>query len=128
MFKSVVGGWGPPGCPGTAEQGIVLPPLLDTLRVHTTRLDRKNIWHQNLMSTRQSVTQPAKQNKKGDRNETDKTDVEGEDRTPLTVFFDATQDIVHVVREEPFGVKHRLDKPSDRAKWHLLIMRVLVPL
>lgn len=50
------------------------------------------------------------------------------DRAPLTIFFDATEDIVYVVREEALGIEHRLDKAGDRAKGHLFIMRMLVPL
>lgn len=62
---------------------------------------------------------------------TEMTEAETEskkDKTPLTVFFDTTKDIVHVVGEEAFGVKHCLDQAGDRTKRHLLIMRVLVPL
>lgn len=57
------------------------------------------------------------------------TDTESKkDRALLTIFFDPTEDIVYVVREEALGVKHCLDKAGDRAKGHLFIMRMLVPL
>ena len=45
-----------------------------------------------------------------------------------TIFFYATEDVVYIVGEEAFGVKHRLDQAGDRAKGHLLIMRMFVPL
>lgn len=49
-------------------------------------------------------------------------------RQSLTVFFDTTQNVVYIVREESLSVKHRLDHPSDRFEAHRLVMGVLVPL
>jgi len=46
----------------------------------------------------------------------------------LTVFFDATKDIVDVIWEEPLGVEHRLDEACDRPEWHRLVVSVSVPL
>lgn len=49
-------------------------------------------------------------------------------RQSLTVFFDTTQNVVYIVREESFSVKHGLDHPSDRFEAHSFVMGVLIPL
>lgn len=61
---------------------------------------------------------------------TEVTDGDGEKEGEMlrTIFFYATEDVVYVVGEEAFGVKHRLDQAGDRTEGHLLVMRVFVPL
>jgi len=46
----------------------------------------------------------------------------------LTVFFDATEDIVHVVGEETLCIEHGLDHACNGTKRHVLRVRVAVPL
>jgi hypothetical protein len=82
-----------------------------------------------------SVPGPTSRKGTGKSKQIEMTEVETEteterkkDRTPLTIFFDATEDVVYVVGEEASGVKHRLNQAGDRAERHLLVMRVLVPL
>lgn len=56
------------------------------------------------------------------------TSVHCNTRQSLTVFFDTTQNVVYIVREESLSVKHGLDHPSDRFEAHRLVMGVLIPL
>lgn len=46
----------------------------------------------------------------------------------LTVFFDAAENIVHIVREEALPVQHSLYQASNCAQRHLLCVSVAVPL
>ena len=46
----------------------------------------------------------------------------------LTVFLDASEDVIDVVGEEALSIEHRLDQTGDRTKGHILRMCVSVPL
>lgn len=60
----------------------------------------------------------------GDRGWGTKTDWTG----ILTIFFNATEDVVYIVWEEAFCVEHCLNKPCDGAQGHFFVMGMLVPL
>jgi len=45
-----------------------------------------------------------------------------------TVFLNSAKNVINVVREEPFGVEHRLDQAGNCSQRHVLGVRVSVPL
>jgi hypothetical protein len=46
----------------------------------------------------------------------------------LTVLLNAAEDVVNIIRKEPLRVEHGLDHARDRTEWHVLRMRMAVPL
>lgn len=45
-----------------------------------------------------------------------------------TILLDSSENIVYIIREEPFGVEHGLDQTGDGLQRHVLCVCVLVPL
>lgn len=45
-----------------------------------------------------------------------------------TVFLDASEDVVYIIREESLRVKHRLDQSCDGAQRHIFRVCMTIPL
>jgi len=49
-------------------------------------------------------------------------------RKRRTILLDSTENVVDIVREEPFGIEHSLDQAGNRSQRHVLGMCMSVPL